>query len=59
MSNDYNIDIQQLSVEDRNKFILGYFVHTWRGRISDDTLYQHVSPDEWIQALRIRKAAIL
>jgi hypothetical protein len=37
-----NIDIQQLSVEDRNKFILGHFIHTWKGRISDDTLYQHV-----------------
>ncbi len=42
MGNNYNIDIQQLSVEDRNKFILGHFVHTWRGRISDDTLYQHI-----------------
>ena len=40
---DYdNINIQQLSVEDRNKFILGHFIHTWQGRISDDTLYQHV-----------------
>ncbi len=42
MDDNFDIDIQQLSVEDRNKFILGHFVHTWRGRISDDTLYQHV-----------------
>ncbi len=42
MGNDYNIDIKQLSAEDRNKFILGYFVQTWRGHISDDTLYQHI-----------------
>jgi hypothetical protein len=42
MDHNFDIDIQQLSVEDRNKFILDHFIHTWRGRISDDTLYQHV-----------------
>jgi hypothetical protein len=31
-----------LSVEDRNAFVLGHFVDTWRGRLSDKTLYQHV-----------------
>ena len=28
--------------EDRNAFVLGHFVDTWRGRLSDKTLYQHV-----------------
>lgn len=40
MSDDYEVRLQQ--VEDRNKRIIGHFVHTWRGRISDDALYQHV-----------------
>lgn len=42
MSDYDHIDIQHLPVEARNKFILAYFVHTWRGRISDETLYQHL-----------------
>ncbi len=29
-------------MEDRNALILGHFVHMWRGRLSDNTLYQHV-----------------
>jgi hypothetical protein len=37
-----NDNIQHLSVEDRNNFILGHFVHTWQGRLSENTLYQHV-----------------
>jgi hypothetical protein len=40
MSDDYDVRLQQ--VKERNKLIVGHFVHTWRGRISDDTLYQHV-----------------
>ena len=40
MSDDYEVRLQQ--VRERNKLIVGHFVHTWRGRISDDTLYQHV-----------------
>jgi hypothetical protein len=37
-----NTNIQHLSVEDRNAFILGHFVDTWQGRLSDNTLSQHV-----------------
>ena len=40
MNDDYEVHLQQ--VQDRNKRIIGRFVHTWRGRISDDALYQHV-----------------
>ncbi len=40
MSDDYDIRLQQ--VQERNALIVGRFVHTWRGRISDDALYQHV-----------------
>jgi hypothetical protein len=40
MGDDYDVRLQQ--VTERNQFIVGHFVHTWRGRISDDTLYQHV-----------------
>jgi hypothetical protein len=40
MSDDYDIRLKQ--VQERNDLILGHFVHVWRGRVSDDTLYQHV-----------------
>lgn len=40
MGDDYDDRLKQ--VRERNDFILGHFVHTWRGRVSDDTLYQHV-----------------
>lgn len=40
MSDDYDVRLKQ--VQERNDFILGHFVHVWRGRVSDDTLYQHV-----------------
>jgi len=38
----HNSNLQHLSVEDRNTFILGHFVDTWQGRLSDNTLSQHV-----------------
>jgi hypothetical protein len=38
----HDSNLQHLSVEDRNTFILGHFVDTWQGRLSDKTLYQHV-----------------
>ncbi len=38
----HNINLQHLSVADRNAFILGHFVDTWQGRLSDNTLAQHV-----------------
>jgi hypothetical protein len=34
--------MQHVSVEDRNACVLGHFVHIWRGRLSDNTLAQHV-----------------
>jgi hypothetical protein len=37
-----NTNIQHLSVDDCNTFILAHFVDTWRGCLSDKTLYQHV-----------------
>ncbi len=37
-----NTNSQHVSVADRNAFILGHFVDTWRGRLSDNTLSQHV-----------------
>jgi hypothetical protein len=40
MNEEYDSRLRQ--VKERNQFIVGHFVHTWRGRISDDTLYQHV-----------------
>ena len=40
MSDDHEVRLQQ--IQERNKLIVGHFVHTWRGRISDDALYQHV-----------------
>jgi hypothetical protein len=40
MNDDYDTRLEQ--IQTRNDFILGHFVHTWRGRVSDDTLYQHV-----------------
>lgn len=40
MHDDYDARLRE--VEERNEFILGHFVHVWRERISDDTLYQHV-----------------
>ena len=45
MSDDYEVRLQQ--VRERNKLIVGHFVHTWRGRISDDVLYQHVMNIEY------------
>jgi hypothetical protein len=45
MNDDYEVRLQQ--VENRNKRIIGHFVHTWRGRISDDALYQHVMNIEY------------
>jgi len=46
MSDDhYEVRLQQ--VRERNKLIIGHFVHTWRGRISDNTLYQHVMNFEY------------
>lgn len=45
MSDDYEVRLQQ--IQERNKLIIGHFVHTWRGRISDDTLYQHVTNIEY------------
>lgn len=40
MSDDYDVRSEQ--VQERNDFILGHFIHVWRGRVSDETLYQHV-----------------
>ncbi|MEA3341926.1 MAG: hypothetical protein U9R15_18340, partial [Chloroflexota bacterium] len=45
MNDDYEVRLQQ--VEEHNRLIVGHFVHTWRGRISDDTLYQHVTNIEY------------
>lgn len=45
MSDDHEIRLEQ--VQERNKLIVGHFVHTWRGRISDDALYQHVTNIEY------------
>lgn len=45
MSDDYEVRLQQ--VRERNTLIVGHFVHTWRGRISDDVLYQHVMNIEY------------
>jgi len=39
-NNDYDARLKQ--IQERNDSILGHFVHTWKGRISDDALYQHV-----------------
>lgn len=36
----YDVCLKQ--VQERNDLILGHFVHVWRGRVSDDTLYRHV-----------------
>jgi hypothetical protein len=38
--NDYDARLKQ--IQERNYSILGHFVHTWKGRVSDGTLYQHV-----------------
>ncbi len=40
MSDDYDARLKQ--IQERNDLILGHFVHTWQGRLADDTLYQHV-----------------
>ena len=40
MSDEYDTRLRQ--VEERNRLVIGHFVHTWRGRISDETLDQHV-----------------
>ena len=40
MSDAYDARLKQ--IQERNDLILGHFVHTWRGRLADDTLYQHV-----------------
>ena len=40
MSDDYNARLKR--IQERNDLILGHFVHTWHGRLADDTLYQHV-----------------
>jgi hypothetical protein len=37
-----NYDTRLERIQARNDFILGHFVHTWRGRVSDDTLYRHI-----------------
>lgn len=36
MSDDYEVRLQR--VRERNKCIIGHFVHIWRGRISDVAL---------------------
>jgi len=38
--NDYDARLKQ--IQECNYSILGHFVHTWKGRVSDDTIYQHV-----------------
>ncbi|GEM_PF-5304537 len=40
MSDAYDARLKQ--IQERNDLILGHFVHSWRGRLADDTLYQHV-----------------
>jgi hypothetical protein len=40
MSDAY--DARSKEIQKRNDLILGHFVHTWHGRLADDTLYQHV-----------------
>ena len=45
MSDDHEVRLQQ--VQERNKLVIAHFVHTWRGRISDDALYQHVTNIEY------------
>ncbi len=40
MSDDLDARLEQ--IQERNEDILAHFVHTWHGRLSDDTLYQHV-----------------
>ena len=40
MTDDHDDRLKQ--IQERNNIILGHFVHVWRGRISDDTLYEHV-----------------
>jgi hypothetical protein len=40
MSDDYDTRLKQ--VQERNRFVIGHFVHTWRGRISDETLGRHL-----------------
>ncbi len=44
-NDDYDIRLKQ--VQERNKLIIGHFVHTWRGCISDDALHQHVMNIEY------------
>jgi hypothetical protein len=39
MNDSYDTQLERIQA--RNDFILGHFIHTWRGRVSDDTLYQH------------------
>lgn len=40
MSDAYDARLKQ--IQERNDLILGHFVHTWRRRLADDTLCQHV-----------------
>ncbi len=40
MGDDYAARLKR--IQEHNDLILGHFVHTWHGRMADDTLYQHV-----------------
>ncbi len=35
-------DARLKQIQERDASILGHFVHTWKGRVSDDTLFRHV-----------------
>lgn len=37
MNDSYDTRLEQIQA--RKDFILGHFVRTWQGRVSDDTLY--------------------
>jgi hypothetical protein len=39
-NNDCDARLKQ--IQERDDSILGHFVHTWKGRVSDDTLFRHV-----------------
>jgi hypothetical protein len=39
---NYDYDARLKQIQERDDSILGHFVHTWKGRVSDDTLFRHV-----------------
>lgn len=41
-ADEQRVDARLKQIQERNDRILGHFVHVWRGRVSDETLYKHV-----------------